>query len=87
MTEKIDLIWVLMCAGINRLNSAGGVAILQAGREIHTQGGCSELIEVKVIVWERLHTLVIGSLPRFLGHASWGVPQGHSSGSKELDVK
>ena len=46
MTEKIDLIWVLMCAGINRLNSAGGVAILQAGREIHTQGGCSDLIEV-----------------------------------------
>ena len=46
MTEKIELVWVLMCVGINRLNSAGGVAILQAGREIHTQGGGSELIEV-----------------------------------------
>ena len=40
------MIWVLMCVGTNRLNSAGGVAILKEGLEIHTQGGGSELIEV-----------------------------------------
>ena len=46
MTEKIELIWVLMSVGINRINSAGSVAILREGLEIHTQGGGSELIEV-----------------------------------------
>ena len=35
-----------MCVGINRLNSAGGVAILKEDLEIHTQGGGSELMGV-----------------------------------------
>ena len=35
-----------MCVGINRLNSAGGVAILKEVLEIHTQGGVSELMGV-----------------------------------------
>ena len=38
--------WVLMCVGINRLNSAGGVAIVKEVLEIHTQGGGSELMGV-----------------------------------------
>ena len=38
--------WVLMCVGTNRLNSAGGVAILKEVLEIHTQGGGSELMGV-----------------------------------------
>ena len=46
MTEKIELICVFMCVGINRLNSAGDAAILKEGREIHTQVGGSELIKV-----------------------------------------
>jgi hypothetical protein len=40
------MIWVLMCVGTNRLNSAGGVAILKEVLEIHTQGGVSELMGV-----------------------------------------
>ena len=38
--------WVLMCVGTNRLNSAGGVAILKEVLEIHTQGGVSELMGI-----------------------------------------
>ena len=33
-----------MCVGINRLNSAGGVAILKEVLNIYTQGGGSELM-------------------------------------------
>ena len=79
--------WVLMCVGINRLNSAGGVAILKEVLEIHTQGGGSELMGVLSNDLGVFTHAGYRYVPQISGPHKLGVPPVDSLGNKKLDVK
>jgi hypothetical protein len=79
--------WVLMCVGTNRLNSAGGVAILKEVLEIHTQGGVSELMGVFSNDLGVFTHAGYRYVPQISGPHKLGVPPVDSLGNKKLDVK
>ena len=76
-----------MSAGINSLNSAGGVSILKEGLEIHTQGGGMELMGALSNDLGVYPHAGYRSVTQISGPHKLGVPPGHSLGNKKLDVK